>query len=100
MKIFTQRLVRNLELAFRRQLREMRGKKSRKKFAEELGMKESNYLKIELGKSNPTIKTLERMANLTNSTLVIELVPNESPQVGGEQLTLDLKETEDEEDKQ
>lgn len=100
MKIFTQRLVRNLELAFRRQLREMRGKKSRKKFAEELGMKESNYLKIELGKSNPTIKTLERMANLTNSTLVIELVPNESPQVGGEKLTLDLEETEDEEDKQ
>ena len=40
-----------MELAFRSRLRQMRGNKTRKQFAEEIGMKESNYLKIELGKS-------------------------------------------------
>ncbi|HAP7286234.1 TPA: helix-turn-helix transcriptional regulator, partial [Enterococcus faecium] len=54
-----------MELAFRSRLRQMRGNKTRKQFAEEIGMKESNYLKIELGKSNPTVKTLERIAKLT-----------------------------------
>ena len=52
-----------------------------RKEAEEIGMKESNYLKIELGKSNPTVKTLERIAKLTNSTLVIDLIPNDSEQL-------------------
>ena len=36
-----------MELAFRSRLRQMRGNKTRKQFAEEIGMKESNYLKIE-----------------------------------------------------
>ncbi|BDP55481.1 MULTISPECIES: helix-turn-helix transcriptional regulator [Lactobacillales] len=70
-----------MELAFRSRLRQMRGNKTRKQFAEEIGMKESNYLKIELGKSNPTVKTLERIAKLTNSTLVIDLIPNDSEQL-------------------
>jgi transcriptional regulator with XRE-family HTH domain len=78
----TQKEGRNLELAFRSRLRQMRGNKTRKQFAEEIGMKESNYLKIELGKSNPTVKTLERIAKLTsNSTLVIDLIPNDSEQL-------------------
>jgi transcriptional regulator with XRE-family HTH domain len=36
---------------------------------------------IESGKSDPTLKTLERIAELTNSTLVIDLIPNELEQV-------------------
>lgn len=77
-----------MELAFRNKLRKMRGKKSRKVFSEEIGMKMSNYQKIELGTSNPTIKTLERIARLTNSTLIIDLIPNEDEQL---ELELDIK---------
>ncbi|WP_259305634.1 hypothetical protein [Megamonas funiformis] len=35
-----------MELAFRSRLRQMRGNKTRKQFAEEIGMKESNYLRF------------------------------------------------------
>ena len=44
-------------------------------------MSRSNYSLIESGKSDPTLKTLERIAELTNSTLVIDLIPNELEQV-------------------
>ena len=43
--------------------------------------RKSNYSLIESGKSDPTLKTLERIAELTNSTLVIDLIPNELEQV-------------------
>ena len=70
-----------MDHAFRDRLRQMRGKKTREVFAQELQMTKSNYLKIEMGRSNPTIKTLERMAILTNSTLIIDLIPNEKEQI-------------------
>lgn len=70
-----------MDHAFRDRLRQMRGKKTREVFAQELQMTKSNYLKIEMGRSNPTIKTLERMAILTNSTLIIDLIPNETEQI-------------------
>ncbi len=76
-----------MELAFRKQLRQMRGTKSQEKFAEEIGMTRANFSLIEAGKSNPTIKTLEQIAKATNSTLVIEFIPNEL-----EQLELEIEE--------
>lgn len=59
----------------------MRGTKSKEKFSQELEMSRSNYSLIESGKSDPTLKTLERIVELTNSTLVIDLIPNELEQV-------------------
>lgn len=70
-----------MDLAFREKLKKMRGTKSRAKFAKELEMTKANYSMIERGASNPTIKTLKRMAELTNSTLVIDLIPNETEQM-------------------
>ena len=70
-----------MELAFRESLKKMRGTKSKEKFSQELEMSRSNYSLIESGKSDPTLKTLERIAELTNSTLVIDLIPNELEQV-------------------
>ncbi|HHS2720321.1 helix-turn-helix domain-containing protein [Streptococcus suis] len=37
----------------------MRGTKSKEKFSQELEMSRSNYSRIESGKSDPTIKTLD-----------------------------------------
>lgn len=82
---------RNLELAFRENLKKMRGTKSKEKFFQELEMSRSNYSRIESGKSDPTIKTLEQIAKLTNSTLVVDLIPNEPTEPESEQVTLDLE---------
>ena len=64
-------------------------------FSQELEMSRSNYSRIESGKSDPTIKTLEQIAKLTNSTLVVDLIPNEptepEPETDSEQVTLDLE---------
>lgn len=69
--------------------------KSKEKFSQELEMSRSNYSRIESGKSDPTIKTLEQIAKLTNSTLVVDLIPNEptepEPETESEQVTLDLE---------
>ena len=56
-------------------------------------MSRSNYSRIESGKSDPTIKTLEQIAKLTNSTLVVDLIPNEptEPEPETEQVTLELE---------
>lgn len=78
-----------MELAFRESLKKMRGTKSKEKFSQELEMSRSNYSRIESGKSDPTIKTLEQIAKLTNSTLVVDLIPNEPTEP--EQVTLDLE---------
>lgn len=84
-----------MELAFRESLKKMRGTKSKEKFSQELEMSRSNYSRIESGKSDPTIKTLEQIAKLTNSTLVVDLIPNEptepEPETETEQVTLDLE---------
>ena len=84
-----------MELAFRESLKKMRGTKSKEKFSQELEMSRSNYSRIESGKSDPTIKTLEQIAKLTNSTLVVDLIPNEptepEPETEPEQVTLDLE---------
>ncbi|HFI0339818.1 TPA: helix-turn-helix transcriptional regulator [Streptococcus suis] len=84
-----------MELAFRENLKKMRGTKSKEKFSQELEMSRSNYSRIESGKSDPTIKTLEQIAKLTNSTLVVDLIPNEptepEPETESEQVTLDLE---------
>ena len=89
----TKRGGRNLELAFRESLKKMRGTKSKEKFSQELEMSRSNYSRIESGKSDPTIKTLEQIAKLTNSTLVVDLIPNEptEPEPETEQVTLELE---------
>lgn len=95
MNFITQKEGRNLELAFRESLKKMRGTKSKEKFSQELEMSRSNYSRIESGKSDPTIKTLEQIAKLTNSTLVVDLIPNEptepEPETESEQVTLDLE---------
>ena len=62
-----------MELAFRESLKKMRGTKSKEKFSQELEMSRSNYSLIESGKSDPTLKTLERIAELTNSTLELQI---------------------------
>ena len=80
-----------MELAFRENLKKMRGTKSKEKFSQELEMSRSNYSRIESGKSDPTIKTLEQIAKLTNSTLVVDLIPNEPTEPESEQVTLDLE---------
>ncbi len=41
--------------------------------------------------TDPTIKTLEQIAKLTNSTLVVDLIPNEPTEPESEQVTLDLE---------
>lgn len=69
----------------------MRGTKSKEKFSQELEMSRSNYSLIESGKSDPTLKTLERIAELTNSTLVIDLIPNELEQVELHELNKEYK---------
>lgn len=78
-----------MDLAYRERLRKMRGTKTVTKFAEELGMTKSNYSKIELGKTNASITALQRIAEITNSTLVVDLVPNELSQP--EQLELEIE---------
>lgn len=70
-----------MEVAFREKLIKLRGTKTVTQFAKEIGMSKSNYSLIESGKSNPTIKTLQRIAKLTNSTLVIDLIINETEQI-------------------
>lgn len=80
-----------MELAFRESLKKMRGTKSKEKFSQELEMSRSNYSLIESGKSDPTLKTLERIAELTNSTLVIDLIPNELEQVELHELNKEYK---------
>lgn len=80
-----------MELAFRESLKKMRGTKSKEKFSQELEMSRSNYSRIESGKSDPTIKTLEQIAKLTNSTLVVDLIPNEPTEPETEQVTLELE---------
>ncbi|MDT2546797.1 helix-turn-helix domain-containing protein [Enterococcus raffinosus] len=67
----------------------MRGTKTVTKFAEELGMTKSNYSKIELGRTNASITTLQRIAKLTNSTLLVDLIPNEPNQ--SEQIELEIE---------
>ncbi|OTN86716.1 helix-turn-helix domain-containing protein [Enterococcus faecium] len=88
-----------MDLAYRERLKKMRGTKTVTKFAEELGMTKSNYSKIELGKVNASITALQRIAKITNSTLVVDLIPNEPTELESEseQITLEL---EIEEDKQ
>lgn len=85
-----------MELAFRESLKKMRGTKSKEKFSQELEMSRSNYSRIESGKSDPTIKTLEQIAKLTNSTLVVDLIPNEPTET--EQVTLELEMEEEKSD--
>ena len=70
----------------------MRGTKSKEKFSQELEMSRWNYSRIESGKSDPII-TLEQIAKLTNSTLVVDLIPNEptEPEPETEQVTLELE---------
>ncbi|OQO83312.1 transcriptional regulator [Enterococcus casseliflavus] len=70
-----------MDLAYRERLRKMRGTKTVTKFAEELGMSKSNYSLIESGKSTPTLKTLQRIAELTNTTLVVDLIVEEPEQI-------------------
>ena len=82
---------RNLELAFRENLKKMRGTKSKEKFSQELEMSRSNYSRVESGKPDSTIKTLEQIEKLTNSTLVVDLIPNEPTEPESEQVTLDLE---------
>lgn len=70
-----------MDVAFREKLVKLRGTKTVTQFAKELGMSKSNYSLIESGKSNPTIKTLQRIAKLTNTTLVVDLIINETEQI-------------------
>lgn len=70
-----------MDMAFREKLIKLRGTKTISKFAEELGMSTSNYSLIESGKSNPTLKTLQRIAELTQATLVVDLIIDESEQL-------------------
>ncbi|OCK13513.1 transcriptional regulator [Enterococcus faecalis] len=77
-------------IAFRDKLKKLRGTKSMTQFAKELGMSKSNYSVIESGKSNPTITTLERIAELTDTELIIDLVSKDSKSKKIGQVELDL----------
>ncbi|EEN70392.1 DNA-binding helix-turn-helix protein [Enterococcus faecalis ATCC 29200] len=70
-----------MDMAFREKLIKLRGTKTITQFAKEIGMSKSNYSLIESGKSNPTLKTLQRIAELTQSTLVVDLIIDESEQL-------------------
>ncbi|MDU5306908.1 MAG: helix-turn-helix transcriptional regulator [Staphylococcus epidermidis] len=70
-----------MEYSFRKRLRELRGKKSKEKFSQELGMSRPNYSRIEDGKSDPTLKLLQKIADETNSDLIIDLVPKQIKQI-------------------
>lgn len=77
-------------LVFRDKLKKLRGKKTRKVFSEELGMSISNYSLIESGKSNPTIPTLQRIAEVTDTELVVDLIIKNEVETKKEQLELDI----------
>lgn len=79
-----------MDIAFREKLKKLRGTKSMTQFAKELGMSKSNYSVIESGKSNPTITTLERIAELTDTELIIDLVSKDSKSEKIGQVELDL----------
>ena len=79
-----------MDLAYRERLKQMRGTKSMTQFAKELGMSKSNYSVIESGKSNPTITTLERIAELTDTELIIDLISKDSKSEKIGQVELDL----------
>ncbi|MGH1793434.1 helix-turn-helix transcriptional regulator [Enterococcus faecalis] len=70
-----------MDMAFREKLIKLRGTKTITQFAKEIGMSKSNYSLIESGKSNPTLKTLQRIAELTQSKLVVDLIIDESEQL-------------------
>lgn len=46
---------------------------TQKELAQKCGMKQSNISRLESGKSNPTIRFLEKLANSLDCDLVIEL---------------------------
>lgn len=79
-----------MDIAFREKLKKLRGTKSMTQFAKELGMSKSNYSVIESGKSNPTITTLERIAELTDTELIIDLISKDSKSEKIGQVELDL----------
>lgn len=83
-------MVIKVDLAYRERLKQMRGTKSMTQFAKELGMSKSNYSVIESGKSNPTITTLERIAELTDTELIIDLISKDSKSEKIGQVELDL----------
>lgn len=79
---------------YREFLKTARGKKTQKKFAEELGVTREYYGNIERGTQTPSLKFLANAAEKLNADLQIniEIVPRENEQ-------LELKLTEDEETK-
>lgn len=46
---------------------------TQKELAQKCGMKQSNISRLESGKSNPTIRFLEKLANSLDCDLIIEL---------------------------
>lgn len=72
---------------YKERLRNFRGKKTRAQFAKELGISRSYYSRIESGEMLPSLSTLQKISQGTNSVLTIDLVPKET-----EQMELEMEE--------
>ena len=59
---------------YREFLKMKRGKKTRRKFADELGLTWDHYSKVERGQVKPSFTWLENVAKQLDAELVIELV--------------------------
>lgn len=76
---------------YREFLKTARGKKSQKKFADELGVNWDHYSKVERGQKKASVTWLEAVAEKLNADVVIEIIPRDVQQV-----ELDLDENLDE----
>jgi transcriptional regulator with XRE-family HTH domain len=58
-------------------LRELRvsSGKSAKEVADAMHMNSGNYSRLERGQGNPTVETLERLANAINAELIVSVRP-------------------------
>ncbi|EOA8305167.1 helix-turn-helix domain-containing protein [Enterococcus faecalis] len=74
---------------YREFLKKARGKKSQKKFGEELGVQWEHYARIERGRAQPSIKWLQEVAEKLNADVSISITSRDS-QKEPEQMTLEL----------
>ncbi|QST21490.1 helix-turn-helix domain-containing protein [Enterococcus faecalis] len=69
-------------MEYREFLKMKRGKKTRKKFADELGLTGDHYSKVERGQVKPSFTWLENVAKQLDAEVVVELVEKSKEENG------------------
>lgn len=77
-------------MEYRTFLKNARGKKSQKKFGEELGVKWEHYARVERGQVLPSISWLKEVAEKLNADVSISITSRDF-QKQPEQMTLELQ---------